>query len=427
MQEKAALPKILVFGVENLELKSSPRENSFESNELRVFSYAGSENAAVLISEIDPDCIITVGESKELFIEILCQSEHIRSRWIHVKEITPNLGEDAYLKAMTVILNRERKYPLVSIITPVKNIGKILLRTYKSVLNQTWSNWEWILINDGDDPVTDEIITNIAILEPRVKYYNIHPRSSLKVGEAKYRGFSLSEGDYLVELDHDDMLTPEAIELVVLAFEKYPDAGFCYSNYAEVDVKFNDLSYGGDSFAYGYGLYSIFNYKGMPHTEQHTPHINPLSIRSNVAMPNHLRAWTRSAYFLAGSHCRRLSIMDDFELLIRTFNTTKMIKIDWMCYWQFYYNDTITNTQNLVRMDIQRRSRTILEFYNKLINQRFKDLGKLDWAYEQNSEDPRNVTSIFGENENRVNYTLDRETIEQHLYNKNIISIYKNI
>lgn len=427
MQKRAAIPRILVFGIENLELKSNSRENSFESDELEVFSYLNSENASALISELDPDCIITIGESENLFTEILYQSEDIHLKWIHVKNITPDLGEIAYQKAMNSLLNRDKKYPLVSIITPVKNIGKILLQTYKSVLSQTWKNWEWVLINDGDDLITDEIATKIAKLEPRVKYYNIHPRSNFKVGEAKYRGFSLSNGNYLVELDHDDMLTPEAIELVVLAFEKYPDSGFCYSNYAEVDVDFNDLSYGGNSFAYGYGLYSFFNYKGSIHTEQHTPHVNPLSIRSNVAMPNHLRAWTRNAYFLAGSHCRRLSIMDDFELLIRTFNITKMIKIDWMCYWQFYYNsDEITNTQNLVRMDIQRRSRTILEFYNKLINQRFKELGQIDWAYEQNPEDSRNVIPIFGENESRVNYVLDRETIEQYLYSKNIFSIYKN-
>jgi len=425
-KKKAAVPRILVFGVENLELKSIPREGSFESDELEVFSYLTSENASKIIAELDPDCIITVGESERLFMEIFYQPSWIRLRWMHVNEILPNLGEEAYLKAMDAMISGKKEYPLISIITPIRNIGEMLWQTYKSVSDQTWWNWEWILINDGDDLLTDDIAKEISSLEPRVKYYNIYPRSNSKVGEAKYRGFSLSEGDYLVELDHDDMLTPEAIELVALAFEKYPDAGFCYSNYAEVDADFNDLSYGGDSFAYGYGLYSVFDYKGTLHSEQHTPHINPISIRSNVAMPNHLRAWTRDTYFLAGAHCRRLSVMDDFELLIRTFLVSKMIKIDWMCYWQFYYTNTITNTQNLVRMDIQRRSRTISNFYNSMIKKRFNELGKIDWAFEQNPENPRDANPVFGEDENRVNYTLNREIIEQHLYNRNIITIYNN-
>jgi O-antigen biosynthesis protein len=430
-QKKAASPKILIFGEENVHLKSKPREGSFESDELEVYSYYSSKNASRLIAEIDPDCIITVGESEMLFPEIFYQPSWLRLRWIHKAEITPELGEEAYQKAMMSMIDTRKEYPLISIITPIRNIGEKLRETYSSVAAQTWWNWEWILINDGDDQITGEIAQEISASEPRVKYYDIKPRSGSRVGEAKYRGFSLSEGDYLVELDHDDMLTPEAIELVALAFEKYPDAGFCYSNYAEVDVNFGDLSYGGDSFAYGYGLYSGFYHKGAYHTEQHTPHINPVSIRSNVAMPNHLRAWTRNAYFSAGAHGRRLSIMDDLDLIIRTFLTTKIVKIDWMCYWQFYFGlfydnqSNSTNTQNLVRMDIQRRSRTISEFYNADIKKRFEELGKRDWAWEQNPEDPRHIRPVYGESENRVNYVLDRESIEQRLYERGLTNVYK--
>ena len=432
LQKKAALPKILVFGVENLELKSIPREGTYESNELEVYSYYSSKNASKLIAEIDPDCIITIGESEMLFPEIFYAPSWIRLRWIHRPRVTERLGEEAYQTAMSSMLGAKKEYPLISIITPVRNIGERLRETYKSVAAQTWWNWEWVLVNDGDDEVTGEIAKELAASEPRVKYFDIYPRSNSRVGEAKYRAVSLSEGDYLVELDHDDMLTPEAIELVALAFEKYPDAGFCYSNYAEVDVNFGDLSYGGDSFAYGYGLYSGFHHKGSYHTEQHTPHINPVSIRSNVAMPNHLRAWTRDAYFSAGAHGRRHSIMDDLDLTIRTFLTTKIVKIDWMCYWQFYFGlfydnqSNTTNTQNLVRQDIQRRARTISEFYNEKIKRRFEEFGKKDWAWEQNPEDPRLVHPVYGEGENRVNYVLDRETIEQRLYGRGLKSIYQN-
>jgi glycosyltransferase involved in cell wall biosynthesis len=432
MQKKAALPKILIFGEENVDLKSRPREGSFESDELEVYSYYSSKNASKLIAEIDPDCIITIGASEMLFSEIFYQPSWIRLKWMHRLEITPELGEEAYQKAMLNMIDVTKEYPLISIITPVRNIGERLREAYSSVAAQTWWNWEWILVNDGDDEITGQIAKEISANEPRVKYFDIQPRSGSRVGEAKYRGFSLSEGDYLVELDHDDMLAPEAIELVALAFEKYPDAGFCYSNYAEVDVNFGDLSYGGSSFAYGYGLYSGFDHKGAYHTEQHTPHINPVSIRSNVAMPNHLRAWTRNAYFGAGAHGRRLSIMDDLDLLIRTFLTTRIVKIDWMCYWQFYFGlfydnqSNSTNTQNLVRMDIQRRSRTISEFYNTAIKKRFEELGKRDWAWEQNPEDPRNINPVYGEDENRVNYVLDRESIEQRLYERGLVSVYKS-
>jgi glycosyltransferase involved in cell wall biosynthesis len=431
MQKKAAVPRILIFGAENVYLKSNPEPGSFESDELEVYSYYSSKNASKLIAELDPDCIITVGESVNLFREVLFQPSWIRMRWMHVESIEPNLGDAAYFQSMMSMIEGKKEYPLISIITPIRNIGEKLRSTYSSVAAQTWWNWEWILVNDGDDKLTGTIAQELAAIEPRIKYYDIHPRSNSRVGEAKYRGFSLSDGDYLVELDHDDMLAPEAIELAALAFEKYPDAGFCYSNYAEVDVNFNDLNYGGSSFAYGYGLYSSFFYKGIEHTEQSTPHINPISIRSNVAMPNHFRAWTREAYFKAGGHNRRLSVMDDLDLVIRTFLVTKIVKVDWMCYWQFYFGlnydsqSSYTNTQNLVRMDIQRRARTISQFYNEKIKSRFEELGKHDWAFERNPGDPRRVDPIYGEGENRVNYVLDRETIEMRLYNRGLKSIYQ--
>ncbi len=431
-QKKAALPRILVFGAENVELKSKPTPGSFESDELEVFSFHTSKNANRLVAELDPDVILTLGESFKLYPELEKLPSWLKHRWIHEEALNGDTGQRCYLHAMTVMAFKAKEYPLISIVTPVRNIGEKLRQTWESVASQTWWNWEWVLVNDGDDEATDRIAREIASNEPRVRYYDIRPRSQNRVGEAKYRGFTLAEGDYLVELDHDDMLTPEAIELVALAFEKHPDAGFCYSNYAEVDVNFNDLSYGGESFAYGYGLYTSFEHRGVSHTEQHTPHINPVSIRSNVAMPNHLRAWRKSAYLEIGGHCRRMSVMDDLDIIIRTFLSTRMVKIDWMCYWQFYfglfYNQSeTTNTQNLVRMDIQRRARTICNMYNDRIRERFEHYyGVSDWAYWQNPEDPRNVVPQTGESESRVSYLLRRETIEQHLYSRGLVGIYKS-
>lgn len=431
-QKKAAPPRILVFGAENVELKSTPTPESFESDELEVFSFYTSKNANRLIAELDPDTILTLGDSYKLYPELEKLPSWLKQRWIHEEKLNENTGQRCYLHAMTVMAFKSKEYPLISIVTPVRNIGEKLRQTYESVAAQTWWNWEWVLVNDGDDEATDRIAREIVSQEPRVRYYDIQPRSQNRVGEAKYRGFTLAEGDYLVELDHDDMLTPEAIELVALAFEKHPDAGFCYSNYAEVDVNFNNLSYGGESFAYGYGLYSSFDHRGVPHTEQHTPHINPISIRSNVAMPNHLRAWRKSTYLEIGGHSRRMSVMDDLDIIIRTFLTTRMVKIDWMCYWQFYFGlfynqSTTTNTQNLVRMDIQRRARTICNMYNERIMNRFENYyGVRDWAYWQNPKDPRNVVPVSGDEESRVSYLLRRETIEQHLYSRGIVPIYKS-
>jgi hypothetical protein len=128
-----------------------------------------------------------------------------------------------------------------------------------------------------------------------------------------------------------------------------------------------------------------------------TSNINPLTIRHIVGVPNHFRAWRRKAYFESGCHNRRLSIADDYELIIRTFLITKFVKVKRGCYFQFYHGE---NSQDRTRADIQRRVRTISYFYRDKIKARFEELGKHDWAYEEHTLS----TPKFGDEEGYVNY-----------------------
>mgnify|MGYP002682533711 CR=1 FL=1 len=73
----------------------------------------------------------------------------------------------------------------------------------------------------------------------RIKYYDIYPRTNNTVGEAKYRSCTLCTGDYLLELDHDDYLLKDSLSYIIEAFKQYPDAGFAYSNAAEIDELYN--------------------------------------------------------------------------------------------------------------------------------------------------------------------------------------------
>ena len=58
-----------------------------------------------------------------------------------------------------------------------------------------------------------------------------------------------------------------------------------------------------------------------------TPDINALSIRHIVAEPNHVRCWKKEFYHKIGGHNIELSVLDDMDLLIRTFYMVKMCKI----------------------------------------------------------------------------------------------------
>jgi glycosyltransferase involved in cell wall biosynthesis len=267
--------------------------------------------------------------------------------------------------------------------------------------SQVYSNWEWVLVNDSTDGgKTLRIAESIASKDPRVKVYDFRKKSGGVVGESKYRAATLCSGIYLVELDHDDILLPNALHYVVKTFNKYPDAKFVYSDCAEIDQNHNSLTYG-DSFAFGYGSYRDEEYNGRIYKAVNTQNINPKTIRHIVGVPNHLRAWDRFFYHSIGGHNRNLSIADDYELIVRSFLKTKFVCIRKMLYLQFYHN---SNTQDSARRDIQRRVRSISDYYKEKIMERFKELGVNDYAYEENPSNPLLSTPKYGDGENCVNY-----------------------
>jgi len=401
-----SLPRVLLLG-EDFDLKSKKFYDYEEDRINKKFIEDKDINKEVI--KFNPDAIISIGDNYNQFTILSHSPTDIRKRWMHIGGDVPNKGEIAYQCAMSYILKgQDQETPLVSFFTPFFNTGDKLYRTYESLKNQAYSNWEWVLVNDStDEGKTLKIAEHIASEDPRVKVYDFREKSGGIVGEAKYRAASLSRGKYIMELDHDDVLTNYATELMVQAFKEHPDAKFVYSDCSEIDENHNSLTYG-DGFAFGYGKYRTENYNGRDYQVAATQNINPKTIRHIVGVPNHFRAWDREFYHSIGGHNRRLTIADDYELIIRTFLKTRMVGIRKLCYLQFYHNSsTLNNTQDSSRADIQRRVRSIAQYYNIDIKNRFEELGVKDWAYEFSPHFPLLTESKFGEEEGYVNYIFN--------------------
>jgi hypothetical protein len=176
-----------------------------------------------------------------------------------------------------------------------------------------------------------------------------------------------------------------------------------YGDTAEVNEEWENQKYG-EGFALGYGSYRDEEYKGKLLSPANQQNINPKTIRHIVGVPNHIRAWRRSTYFEIGGHNRSLTIADDFELVIRSFLYSKICKIPKLSYIQFLYNNSGgRNTHDLSRADIQRRVRTISQYYNEQINARFIELGIEDWAYNERPDYPISAESRYGDKEGVAN------------------------
>lgn len=397
----AKVPKILYIGDDKPEIKSHKRA-WWESDALEIKYQENDLEINKNINEFNPDLIISVGEQTRE--NLINSNSDIKKRWINLHKADENLGEIAYNSSMNYILEQNNK-DLISIFTPIYNTGDKLFRTYESIKNQTHTNWEWVLVNDSTDGgKTLKMAQGIAEKDARVKIYDFRDKSNGIIGESKYRAAMLCRGDILLEMDHDDYLIPESCQVLIDAYKAYPDAGFAYTDCAEVLENWESLKYG-DGFCFGYGSYRYEEVLGRMINTNQSPNINPKTIRHIVGIPNHIRSWKRDTYLKIGGHNRRLSIADDYELIIRTFLETKFVRIVKNCYLQFIYNsDSASNTHELSRADIQRRVRSIADFYNYKIYKRFKELGVDDWAYLNNQSNPLHVPSRYGEEECGVNY-----------------------
>lgn len=102
--------------------------------------------------------------------------------------------------------------PLVSVIVPAYNAEKYLPAAIESVLRQTYSGWELILVDDGSTDSTPAICDKAVADDPRVRVVH-KPNGGFS--SARNAGVSVSTGKYLAFLDSDDMLAPTFMEIMV--------------------------------------------------------------------------------------------------------------------------------------------------------------------------------------------------------------------
>lgn len=107
--------------------------------------------------------------------------------------------------------------PLVSIIVPVYNVEKYLIECLNSLVNQTYSNIEVLLIDDGSKDSSGEICDDFAAKYKNV--YSYHKKNS-GLGLTRNYGMSLIKGEYVTFVDSDDYLDKDAISCLVAGLDK---------------------------------------------------------------------------------------------------------------------------------------------------------------------------------------------------------------
>lgn len=126
---------------------------------------------------------------------------------------------------------------LVSVITPCYNGSRFIKETIESVINQTYQNWEMIIIDDGSKDNSADIIKGYMANEPRIKLIQQKNSGS---SAARNNGIRNAEGQYIALLDADDLWIPQFLEKQI-AFMKEKSAICVCCSYARIDESSKEI------------------------------------------------------------------------------------------------------------------------------------------------------------------------------------------
>jgi O-antigen biosynthesis protein len=275
----------------------------------------------------------------------------LRKRWVHLdpkanaKEVGQRI-EALYAANLWGTHADEILNPLMSVYTPTYNTGDFLRDTYQSLRDQSYPNWEWVVVDDNSSDGTWERLAGVASEDHRVRIYR--STGTGKIGAAKDLATRLCRGVYLVELDHDDMLTDTALEEVKNAFEKDPEVGMVYSNCAAFFQDGTPHHYQGTFWE---KRYRKTEYRGKICEECINPDIydrfGPEYWHQFgwflMVGPNHLRAYRAEQFRQLGGYNPNLSVADDWDLYARFFLRSKCRHVDKMLYL-YRFLDNFGNT-----------------------------------------------------------------------------------
>jgi glycosyltransferase involved in cell wall biosynthesis len=208
-------------------------------------------------------------------------------------EIVPENEDLGWLRSITK----------VSVIIPAYNRSAYLGEAIQSVLDQTFQDFELIVIDDGSTDNTKEIVK--GFLDTRVRY--LYQENS-GVSSARNMGIKAANGEYIAFLDSDDIWLPENLELKVNLLDSRPDVGLVCSDAYVVDNSTKA------TFGRFWGK-NRFKYSGNPRKVTRHP-LKDLLYRNCFIMPQ--ATMIRSQVFTAvGGFDESLPTSEDWDLFVR--------------------------------------------------------------------------------------------------------------
>ena len=254
--------------------------------------------------------------------DVLNRTFQIRKRWVHLK--TLNIELDVCSAIFGALFPGRHAYdndwPLMSIITTTFNSGHKIIRPYRSLMAQRYQDWEWIIWDDSKDEATYKQLLALQQTDLRIRVFKA-PAHSGYIGEMKRLAASVALGAYIVEIDHDDDFHPDLLWWIRDAGTGNPEAGFFYTDCAELTEETYEPVIYGEFFGLGFEMH-VFQWSAFHDcyvASYNAAAPNGRTLSHIVGVPNHVRAWRTDFYHKIGGHNPRLSVADDYDLILRSY------------------------------------------------------------------------------------------------------------
>lgn len=278
---------------------------------------------------------------------------------------------------------RSSDKPRVSVFTP-SHQTRYLDDCLKTLLAQTFEDWEWVVVlNQGAR-------WRPAVEDPRVRL--VVQDNLTGVGAAKRHACSLAQGEFLVELDHDDEMRTDALQLVVDAFDANPEAGMVFSDFAQIgedgsrdDTRFDERN----GWVY---REDTVNGRSVLRCESMEPY--PHNVSFIWFAPNHVRAFRRSVYAKTGGYDATRDVLDDQDIMCRMYQLADFVWIPECLYLQRMHTRN-TQREQEINARIQKETVALYDRYiepNALAWARRRGLMALDLGAAHNK--PAGYTGV---------------------------------
>jgi len=204
--------------------------------------------------------------------------------------------------------------PLVSIVLPTYKRAHVLTSAIQSVLNQTYTNLELIVVDDNSPDATRDVVTSFS--DPRIRYVRNEP--NLKLPRALNRGFSLARGEYLTWTSDDNLYGENAIQRMAEVLQE----GNCDFIYAD------------------YYLFTDLDPDGGPLDIHH----DKLPDKVQLEKGNHIGAcfmYTRGVYEAVGEYDPELFLVEDYDYFMRIAKRFRLCHIPEPLYYFRRHDDAL--------------------------------------------------------------------------------------